>query len=246
MADNSLGRRVPTDFNHVARYPFSAVVAETVNTVEDVLLLPSWHWNHDQGREGACVGYGTSMMMSIINEQQARANGTKPYKHLYDSRWLWNEAKKIDEWDDTNPGDDNGTSVRAGCDVLRKQGHILIHRNKPLPINPAEGISTNRWARTVDEIRTAIAMKMPVSIGVTWYSNFDNPILKGREHWIGEGNLGHVRGGHCLCLYGASDKRQAFKLKNSWGRSYPLVWIPYSTIDILIKDYGEFALVTDK
>jgi len=244
--DRNLGRKIPTDFNHVSKYPFSAVAPETVVNVEKKLKLPAWHWSHDQGSEGSCVGFGTSMMMSIINDKQARDNGVKPYTNRYDPIWLWNRSKEIDEWSDTNPGDSNGTSVRAACDVLRTLGHVKIIRNNPLLPNISEGISTNRWATSVDEIRTAIGNGLPLSIGVYWYSNFDRPVLKGKEYWIGEGNLGSIRGGHCLTLYGASDKRQAFSLKNSWGKQYPLVWIPYSTMQTLILQQGEFTLITDK
>lgn len=244
--NNNLGRRIPTDWKHVEKYPFKALSITTINNVERTLRLPSWHKSHDQGSEGACVGFGTSMMMSIINENWARANSETPITHRYDCRWLWNEAKKIDEWPDTNPGDDNGTSVRAGCDVLRTEGHVLLKRNKPQPVSLKEGIIVNRWATTVDEIRSSISLQIPLSIGINWYSNFDNPEKIGTKYWIGKGNLSSIRGGHCLCLYGASDKLEAFKLKNSWGKSYPEVWIPYSTIERLIKEDGEFSLVTDR
>lgn len=44
----------------------------------------------------------------------------------------------------------------------------------------------------------------PVVVGVSWYTNFDNPVEKkvGDEtiYVVGEGNLGTVRGGHCFCL----------------------------------------------
>lgn len=246
MNINPLGRRTPSDFKHVTKYPFSALLDSTSMVVEKKLKLPTWHWQHDQGNEGACVGFGTSMMMSILNEQQARDTSTKPLKHMYDCRWLWNEAKLVDEWSDTNPGDDNGTSVRAACDVLRAQGHVLTRGKKRLSPNPSEGIQVNRWARSVDEIRTAINKNIPLSIGVNWYSNFDQPKTLNKENWIGKGELGSIRGGHCLCLYGASDKREAVILKNSWGKNYPLVWMPYKTLERMISEDGEFALVTDR
>ncbi len=49
-----------------------------------------------------------------------------------------------------------------------------------------------------------------------------------------------------MCIYGASDARQALKLKNSWGRDYPLVWMPYSSMERLIDAHGEVAIVTDR
>lgn len=242
---NALGRRVPTDWKHVEKYPFSAVAPATVVSVNRILALPKWHWSHDQGHEGACEGFGNSMMMSILN------------KNRYDPWWLWDNAKIIDEWPDTNPGDANGTSGRAACEVLRAKGHVLwnqttdavygnpsIHDNRPA--DPAQGINTYRWAQTVDEMRTAIAANNPVAIGVNWYTNFDGPKLVGTDYWIGKGSLGSIRGGHCICIYGASDRRQAFRLKNSWGKNYPLVWLPYDTMTRLISESGEVALITDK
>lgn len=230
FSNRVLDRRVPTDDEHIKKYPFS--VATTSFTINHTLRLPVWHWDHDQGNEGSCVGHGTSMMKSILD------GGRR-----YNPWWLWNRAKEIDEWSDTNPGDDNGTSVRAACDVLRTKGHTRWQKEEPLE---KYGITTNKWATTVDEMRTSLAHNIPISIGVNWYSNFDRPQQEGRWHWIGRGSLGAIRGGHCLCVYGASDRRQAFRLKNSWGKGYPLVWLPYETMGRLLDEQGEATLVTDR
>ena len=80
-----------------------------------VCLKPKGHsdpdawWDfYNQGSEGACVGFGISRLASQLNRK------------LYDGFWLYHEAQKIDEW----PGEDyDGTSVRAGLDILRKRGH---------------------------------------------------------------------------------------------------------------------------
>jgi hypothetical protein len=239
-------------------------MAETAPEVNRILRLPWWHWTHDQGEEGSCVGHGIAMERAITNTSQNIFLNIIGWKtRRYDPIHIWNEAKKIDYWPDTNPGDDNGTSVRAGYDVARDQGLSRVRTMEfvegvgiprpvePGPVDVSEGILTNRWATTVDEMRTAIANGLPVTIGVTWWSNFDSPVeefdvLGKRGYWIGKGPLGRVRGGHCLTVYGASDRRQAFRLKNSWGKSYPLVWLPYTTMQTLLDDYGEAALVTDR
>jgi hypothetical protein len=257
-----LGRREPTDFEHVEKYPYSAVAPRAVAHVERVLRLPWWHWGHDQGKEGSCVGHGISMERAITNIAQAKALGLLNPGRRYNPLDVWNEAKKIDEWPDTNPGDDHGTSVRAGYDVCRDKGLVRVISMRmgpdgvPVPYRPKprskdEGVQRNRWAGSTDEVRTAVASGLPVAIGVNWYSNFDRPVAKpspdgGFDHWIGEGDLGRVRGGHSVCIYGASDARQAFKLKNSWGRDYPLVWIPYTSMERLMDEHGEVAIVTDR
>lgn len=41
----------------------------------------------------------------------------------------------------------------------------------------------------------------PVILGVNWYEAFDAPQLRDDERWwIPEGDLGSIRGGHCLCV----------------------------------------------
>ncbi len=83
-------------------------------------------------------------MMSLLNRRK------------YDARWLWNQAKIIDEWPDTNPGDDNGTSVRAACDVLRTQGHLRSTIRGAHP-DVQEGIQANRWAISAAEMLQVLA-----------------------------------------------------------------------------------------
>jgi hypothetical protein len=88
-----------------------------------------------------------------------------------------------------------------------------------------------------------------VTIGVDWLSDFDDPVqYQTGEWWIGKTGWERtaVRGGHCVCLYGASDRRQAFRMKNSWGRSYPLVWLTYDAMGGLLGRDGEAVLVADR
>jgi hypothetical protein len=57
------------------------------------------------------VGFGVSRLATHLN------------KKLYDGRWLYHEAQKID----SRPGENYvGTTVRAGLDVLRKRGHRVM------------------------------------------------------------------------------------------------------------------------
>ena len=230
MTAKGLGRRAPSDWEHVRKYP--VMLNRTVGEVEKVLtLIKSYRRDYDQGVEGACVGFSSSWMMSLLNRRK------------YHASWLYREAQKIDEW----PGEDyDGTSVRAAMDVLRLQGHRRVYDQKVREPDPKEGIDRNRWATTVDEVRGNIAAGTPVVLGVNWYSDFDEPERKWREYWIGEGDLGQVRGGHAICCYGASDRRQAVKLVNSWGMGYPTVWLPYETLGRLINEDGEAALVADR
>jgi hypothetical protein len=160
-----------------------------------------WWDFYDQGREGACVGFGCSRMMSLLNRKR------------YDARWLWDWAKMTDEWPQTNPGDDEGTSVRAACEILRVRGHVpwqsayagRDHAARDLETPSSDdGVMTYRWARSVDQVHDVL--KSP-----------------------------------------ASDRLGAVRILNSWGRDYPhRVWMPDETLQRLIDEDGEVALITDR
>jgi hypothetical protein len=164
----------------------------------------SWAF-YDQGSEGACVGFAWSQVMSAMNQK------------FYFSRWLWDRAKEIDYWDDTNPGDDEGTSVKHAADILRTKGHVRwsytydymntdgeggdwVARAKLTPAY-SEGIAANRWITSMDDL-----------LDVLGYT--------GRDY---------------------------VDMWNSWGKDYPnLVRIPVSTMERLWREDGEICVPTDR
>lgn len=173
------------------------------HTIQD--STPWWSF-YDQGQQGSCVGFGSSRMMSLLNRRR------------YFARWLWDRAKERDEWPDTRPGDDNGTSVRAAMDVLRAVGHVPWrssyarmdeHPNDSYTrsgLDPVvgEGISANRWATTVEQVN--FALQSP-----------------------------------------ANERMGAVRLLNSWGKSYAhRVWLPFETLQRLLDEDGEATMVTDR
>ncbi len=224
-----LGRRPPSDWKHVDKYPLTAATAPSkpvpvvigVNWYAEfdkpqkdgqghhwiardgkltrirgghcVCLKPrgatdpaAW-WNfYDQGTEGACVGFGISRLASQLNRK------------LYDGFWLYHEAQKIDEW----PGEDyDGTSVRAGLDILHTRGHCEVNEGRVRPEAIGEGIARNRWARSVDDILNT----------------------------LGYDGLEYV------------------DVLNSWGRNYPhLTRMPAKVLERLWKEDGEVGIVTDR
>jgi hypothetical protein len=231
FSDYVVDRLEPTDWKHVEKYPSRMLLPDSVVSAEIVLSLPRhYRPRYHQRNEGACVGFGWSWVSSINN------------RRLYDARWLYKEAQRIDEW----PGENySGTSVRAGGEVLRTIGHRHIWHGISRDPDSSDGISEYRWAQTVDEMRTAVTYGNAIVLGINWYTNFDQPEKVSSRNWIGRGDLGSIRGGHAICCYGASDRLQAFRLVNSWGSDYPLVWIPYETMRRMLDENGEAALVTD-
>lgn len=247
--DSRLGRFIPDDFEHVEKYPLTALPEDQRPTQAPVVIGVSWYsefdhpekddssgeffiarggaqslttirgghcvclepggepdpdewWNfYNQGREGACVGFGWSRCMSILN------------KELYTARWLWDRGKEADEWPETKPGDDNGTSVRAAGEVLSKAGHVDwkeeyadddYKKREDYKADPGDGIKTFRWATSVDDVHKV---------------------------------LGNQR----------ADELGAVPILNSWGPDYPhRTWMPDDVLDRLMKEQGEVAIPTDR
>lgn len=106
-----------------------------------------WYRFYDQGSEGACVGFGISRALTMLNRVK------------YDAMWLYDEAQKVDEW----PGEDyDGTSVNAGLKVAKAQG---LRRALSGHIAPGDGISAYRWATSVDEVHAALQLPVADRIG---------------------------------------------------------------------------------
>lgn len=273
--ERPLGNRPPEDDRHVQLYPLKAVGDSMFPPPEEVdrILgeklwgvnsdLPAWHWTHDQGWvQGSCVGHATTLERAVTNIAQARAAGRKPYNRRYDPLHVWRLAKDRDEWEQTrsDPDNNDGTSARAAYDVLREigprrargtklgaDGKVIVDR--PGEPDPSEGIEVNRWAETVDEMRAAFAAGISgICIGTPWMSGFDVPRDKraGRFTLPLPAAVGRLRGYHETFLYGASDRLGGFLLKNSWGRDYPLVIMPYETMEWCFGEWADAALVTDR
>lgn len=134
---------------------------------------PEEWWNfYDQGSEGACVGFGWSRCMSILN------------KELYSARWLWDRSKEIDQWPDTNPGDTNGTSVRSAGDILSKSGHVDWaeeygddDHTERATYKPGldNGLTRFRWARSVADVHRVLGNDRADELGAVPFLNSWGP-----------------------------------------------------------------------
>jgi hypothetical protein len=234
MSEQKFGRLPPKDRTHEATYSFAKLKLPAVASVEKTLHLPPLRTYYDQGYLGSCVGASASWQTSIYNNPPTRK---------YDWVWLYRRAQENDGDPTTNPPEDTGTYVWAAFWALNHLGHVQVVRGKNTPVNIRAGIQSYYWCKTVDEIRTAISMGRPIVLGINWYEDFMEPY----KNWIGiHQDWGEILGGHAICGYVASDKRDAIKLVNSWGTGYPLVWIPYKAVERLLSEDGECCVAIDR
>src|SRR5213592_1612886 len=105
----------------------------------------------DQGREGACVGFGfTNEALASPTRVRPPGNASGPVKVEAANQWAlkwYHLAQDRDEW----PGSDyDGTSVNAGAKVAKEAGSV----------------DSYRWANSLDDLRSALATEGPVPIGI--------------------------------------------------------------------------------
>jgi C1A family cysteine protease len=89
----------------------------------------------------------------------------------------------------------------------------------------------NAGTSGLNAIKTCITAGYPIVFGATLYESFEQP-GPGADGMIPMPKPGEqVLGGHCQCIVGYDDKKQAFLIANSWGTGWALhgyEWMPYA------------------
>lgn len=193
----------------------------------------------DQGREGACVGYG-------ISGEAAAEPVPVPGITAEVALSVYRRAQHLDDY----PGESyEGTSVLAGCLAARERGWV----------------SGFRWAFRAEEVCAAIVQLGPVVAGVEWtadsYETDELGVLRAGGDVVG----GHcvvlvgyvpagIRRGSRLCgqlqqlgLWRGylSVGGPALVMLNSWGESFGVKGLAIVPLDVLrswVKTGGEFAI----
>lgn len=119
----------------------------------------------DQGREGACVGFGWS--------HELAANPVVVPGITNDfARNIYHQAQTLDEW----AGEDyDGTSVLAGAKTVQSLGYVREYR----------------WAFGLQDVLAALSYHGPVVLGLNWYEGMWDTDEKGFIHVTGSLVGGH-------------------------------------------------------
>jgi len=179
----------------------------------------------DQGREGACVGFGwtAEALSTPVAVDLTRVAANVPTDPTAFAFHTYNLAKRLDQWEGT---DYSGTSVLAGAKAMRSFGLIKEYR----------------WAFNIADVIDGIIHKGPVVLGIQWHKGMYN---------APDGVLtvsGEIVGGHCITAVGykvSSDKingEEGIILQNSWGSDWGnngLAIIRTSELAALLDNYGE-------
>jgi len=185
-------------------------------------LARYWHpggWWGDQKNEPSCVGFAWVHWL-----EDGPITHRKKHPPMIDPQYLYREAQMVDMW----PGERYaGTSVRARAKVLQSLGHVIEYR----------------WIHDLETLVNAILAQGPVVMGTNWYVGMMEPEKDG---WVRK--TGWLLGGHAYVLNGVNIKREKFRIKNSYGRSWGkagAAFISFDDVEALLLEDGEACLATE-
>lgn len=208
----------------------------------------------DQGYKGSCVAYAVAHARTLLsNESKTLANGSPNYAAYASGDYLYEKYKH----DKTSCN--NGAFFVEALDALKTEGTLSYAEfgyvpcgSLPTPaqeksarkfrINDYYRLSSSTGTKpTLEDIKTQIAAGNPVITGIEIDQEFTNRSLR-----LWDINTSSFYGRHAVVLTGYDNKRQAFRLLNSWGtwgeKGY--IWVTYRKIESLLN-FDTFIMQRD-
>lgn len=162
----------PTDARRAGNQPFR-LTAQLEALGEDWLLdrpLVTYRRRKyvflDQGRQGACPGFGAANALALAPYRKDMDNPT--------AQRIYKGAQRYDQWAGESY---EGSSVLGAMDYLLKESTFL---------------RAYWWCETPDELRHAVSMRSAVEVGTAWLSGMWTPDADGVVHATGREEGGHA------------------------------------------------------
>jgi hypothetical protein len=200
-----------------------------------------------QGEQQSCVGWSVAYALKSYQEREEMdwpltgSDGAVDPRHVFSPAFIYNQV---------NGGRDGGCTIPDALDLLHEKGAATLadmpYADKDCRRRPSAATAENARRYRIDywrqvnagdvmEVKAQLNAGYPVVIGATVDQGF--AAARSGETW--KADKGKRLGGHAMVLVGYDDARHAFKLINSWGRSWGdggYGWV----------DYDHFRRVVDE
>jgi C1A family cysteine protease len=177
----------------------------------------------DQGGEGSCVAWGTTYAGRSIDWQTSHPAAWSKSVNIFSPEFVYNQIKSSSDCA-------SGAYVTDGLKLLVNEGvvpwSIMPYTDSGCSLMPTAEQEANaatykvtsysRVSITSTAIKAALVSGKPVIVGGPVNRAF--MYLKGTT--VLTTYIGTTYGGHCYCVVGYDDGKQAFKIMNSWGSSW--------------------------
>lgn len=190
----------------------------------------------NQGGEGSCVAWGTAYAGRSIDWQASHPAEWSQSVNIFSPEYVYNQIK-------VKPPCSSGAYVITGLNLLVSQG-VCTWTSMPytdvacktLPTKAQKTEAANykivkysTTTITTEAIKGFLASGKAVIVAGPVSNDFMN---LGKDQVLTTFN-GRSLGGHCYCVVGYDDTKNAFKFLNSWGTSWGTSgfgWISYANI----------------
>lgn len=167
----------------------------------------------DQGREGACVGFGWA------HELAARPGAVLGITNQ-SAQSIYHVARTLDPWEGENY---EGTAVISGAKAMQQ-------------LYPGK-IKEYRWCFSLADLVLTVGYLGPVVAGTYWHEGMHRPSSDGIITATGS-----ITGGHCYLVTGGNIRTNMFRIRNSWGSNWGIqgdAFISFSDMEKLLMNQGE-------
>ncbi len=217
---------------------------------QSVDLTPYCPEVRHQGYIFSCVGWSAgysamSIQRAILNRCTDREVITR---NAHSALFLYNQIKTEDCKQGARISDALSLLSTQG-DCLARQFDFEVNNCEQVP-DSAVSVSARRYAIQdyltlfgakessdikVLRVKKVLAAQKPVVVGISVLRNFYD--LKNAQYW--HPTLGNTApaGGHAMTVVGYDDRREAFRLMNSWGKNWGdagFIWVKYA-------DFGNYC-----
>jgi len=190
----------------------------------------------NQGGEGSCVAWGTTYAGRSAMWVKDHTAGWSQSVNIFSPEFVYNQIKVS-----TSCG--SGSYVTTGLNLLKSKG---VCTWSSMPYTDISCSTMPNASQTAEAANYKISAYGTVAIDVTAIKtqlSLGNPVVVGGSvnrafEYLAPGAVLTTfkrpsLGGHCYCVVGYDDAKNAFKFQNSWGTSWASAgfgWINYNNI----------------
>ncbi|MBL8991939.1 MAG: C1 family peptidase [Spirochaetia bacterium] len=193
----------------------------------------------NQGNQGSCVGWATGYALKTCQEEREEGWNASLKEHEFSPSWVYNQI---------NGGQDQGALISDALALIVKKGADTLnhfsysdsdYRKKPDPNSFARAahFRASRWASLLNDaakIKKYLSQGKALVIGIDVYQEFMS--LSPARPVYDSIRSGKNYGGHALCVVGYDDSRKAFKVINSWGKTWGVNGYGFISYSFFIKN----------
>ncbi|PKQ64942.1 hypothetical protein BZG02_03595 [Labilibaculum filiforme] len=199
-----------------------------------------------QGGEGSCVSWGVGYAARSISWKKQYGGSYSYKKNIFSPEYIYNQIKITDC--------SGGSYVTDGLNLVVNQG-VCVWNDMPYtdvscdtyPNNyqasqaaKHKATSYRRVPKNLNSFKDQLAAGKPIVVGGPVYSQF---------YYLDYGqiqtNTGRSYGGHCYCVVGYDDSKNAFLVMNSWGTNWGTNGFGWISYNIMTQVWSEAYVLNE-